>query len=226
MKLSLATLTLGISLACQVPAFAQQNSTTPNLLMTTVTFAANSNLGENGSTPSNVADGTTSTVFTFGDAYKGNPNPGLLSLSGFSAPSGIDSLVFYDYPTYGQRTASSVTIYTSTANTAGSLNTSDYTLLGTFALPTGANQTGFTEGTDAASSSGFDVLSGLGIAAGTQSLLFGLPDTNPQYGTALTEIQAFPAPEPSSWQCMIVLLAAAGGYGLVRRRQANSGKSC
>ena len=101
MKIHLATLTLGISLACQAPAFAQ-NSTTPNLLTTTTTFAANSNLGENGSTPSNVAEGTTSTVFTFGDTYAGqNPNPGLLSLSGFRAPNGIDSLVFFDYPTYG-----------------------------------------------------------------------------------------------------------------------------
>jgi hypothetical protein len=184
---------------------------------------ANSVFSSGAYSPSSVVDGlangATSTEFFFG-----NTDPELLSIAGFSAPAGIDSITFFNTQA-GQRAAPSVIIYTSTSDLTTDVNPADYTALNgglAFTLPTdaGVPPSSYTEGLDSASGGadfGFDTLTGLDIPVGTQSILFDFG--SPTQAAGLSEIQGFPAvPEPSTWAMMG--LGAVGLLFLARRRLA------
>jgi hypothetical protein len=223
MTLRTAALVTG---SCFLVSFAKASPTvsTPNIF-TAAPAAANSTI--NGAFPGSAAfaipgsvdDGTASQFF-FGDG-----GPEYLSLAGFDATDGIDSIVFFGN-TFSNRTSPSVTIYTSTSDEGNSLDPSDYTELGSgaFSLPTNTPETDSTypyttaddtyaDGTDSVTGRSYDVLSGLGIAAGTKSILFSFGGSAFGEGNGFTEIQAFPTsnvspiPEPNTWT---MLLAGVG----------------
>lgn len=176
----------------------------------------------NGSNP-----GVYTSEFVFADKASA-AQPDLLSISGFTASAGIDSITFFGTREYGSnRAETSVIIYTSTtdfATSADALNTANYTALNggiAFSLPTNASHSTFSEGVDSAGSTqDFDTLTGLDIPVGTESILFSFtrPGTS---GPGFSEIQGFAAvPEPSTW-----LLLGLGGVALIgfsRRFQRTS----
>jgi PEP-CTERM motif len=171
--------------------------------------------------PGSVDDGTPSQFF-FGDG-----GSEYLSLAGFDATDGIDSIVFFGN-TFSNRTSPGVTIYTSTTDEGNSLDPSDYTELGSsvFPLPTTDSlDNAYSEGVDPVSGRSYDVLSGLGIAAGTKSILFSFSGSVFGEGNGFTEIQAFPTsnispiPEPGTWA---MLLAGVGLLvGVLKFRNAS-----
>ena len=161
--------------------------------------------------------------------FSDNSTDSLLSLSGLSTPGGIDSIRFYDTEEYQPtRVAKTVTIYaSSTVPTVGSLlDSTQYTLVGTFPLPLGSNgyYSGGVDSNILAANPGYNPQPGgynqisygsydtlnLNIAAGTQSLLFDFgpaqSDGNGTLGQGFTEIQGFAAavPEPSTYALMIM----------------------
>ena len=163
--------------------------------------------------------------FFFGD-FAGDES---LSISNFSAPSGIATLRFFDTEEFEEsRVATSVVIYVSTTNYASNpvaaLNPAHYTALngGTaFNLPIGAGTDGayYSTGIDSAGDDGvsghYDDLS-LAIPAGTQSLLFDFG--SPGIGKGFTEIEGFaPVPEPSAYAMMV---AGMGLLGFCLRRKS------
>jgi hypothetical protein len=168
---------------------------------------ANSIFSSGAYSPSSVVDG----LANGGDStqfYFGNTNPELLSITGFSAPAGIDSITFFNTQA-GQRAAPSVIIYTSTSDLTNDLNPADYTALNgglAFTLPADASvpPSSYTEGLDSASGGadlGFDTLTDLNIPTGTQSILFDFGTVTQASG--LSEIQGFAAvPEPSTYALM------------------------
>jgi hypothetical protein len=186
----------------------------------------------------NVNDGTAS-QFYFNDGSTGST----LTFSGFSDPSGINSIRFYDGETYQvARVATQVTVYATSSTLTGAAleDESNYTEVGYFTLSTGPGgyYNGGVDANVAASNPGydpsgdytgtgygsFDTISGLGIAANTKEVLldFGpaqYSDQGYNVGQGFTEIQAFAAtPEPSTWAMMFGGLAILGFC--VRRKLA------
>jgi hypothetical protein len=153
-----------------------------------------------------------------------------LSISGFSAPSGIATLRFFDTEEYQEgRVATTVTIYASSTNYASStsavaLNTANYTALNggaAYTLPIGAGTDGayYSTGVDSTGDNGewgyYDDLA-VNIPTGTQSLLFDFG--NPGIGKGFTEIEAYAAaPEPSTYAMMF---AGAALVAFCLRRKA------
>ncbi len=181
--------------------------------VTATTTSSYENLFSSGTLNDNTSTGS---AFNDGDTQQG------ASFVWIKAPSGIGSLQFFDDPQYGaERTPTAVTVYSSTANTASTV-TGNYTLVGTFALNFVA-----TTGSQNVDSSGLQLnvatLSGLDIATGTQSLLLNFaPSLNtafndPNEGVALTEVESFAVPEPSSVHAMLALCFGALGF-IIRRR--------
>ena len=156
-----------------------------------------------------------------------------LSLSNFSAPSGIATLRFFDTEEYqDSRVAADVTVYYSLTNYAAQtsafvLNPANYTPLNggvAYTLPLGNGGSGqyYGTGIDSAPQPGlygyYDDLS-VPVPVGTQSLLFHFDSDG--IGKGFTEIQGFAAaPEPSTYAMM------AAGFVLLgfclRRRIAQS----
>jgi len=185
--------------------------------------------------PPNVDDLTTAQS-VFGDYNRGGGSntdldDQLMTITGFSAPTGIDSLVFFDTGNDYEpgRNATQVTIYYSTSE-IDSDNPSDYTaaLNGGAAYTLGLGSNGRYENA-ATDGSGvfYDTLS-LNIPGDAQSLLldfggenlaYALPDANDYYvGAGFSEIQAFAAaPEPSVYALMTAGLLALAGLGRLRR---------
>lgn len=167
--------------------------------------------------------------FFFADAANGTPQ--ILSLSGFDATAGIGSLRFYGEQEYEiRRVPLTVTIYTSLSSLSGtaSLTESNYSLLGTFALPATLdvpdNHAYYTSGTDSTGGDGnygkYDELDNLGIVAGTQSILFDFGGET-SGGEGMSEIQGFvEAPEPSSYSMLVAGLIL---FGLLASRKLAPG---
>ena len=179
------------------------DSSTPNIF-SGASVDANSIFSSGAYSPSSVVDGLANGAIST-EFFFGNTNPELLSIAGFSAPAGIDSITFFN-TNAGQRAAPSVIIYTSTSDLTNDLNPADYTALNggvAFTLPTdaGVPPSGYTEGLDSAASGadfGFDTLTGLDIPVGTQSILFDFG--SPVQAAGLSEIQGFAAaPEPGTY---------------------------
>jgi hypothetical protein len=179
-----------------------------------------------GDAPSNAVDLTGNGQFFFGDGQAGDQT---LSLTDFSAPSGIDTIRFFDTEEYEQgRLAQSVSIYTSTGATS-STSTADYTFLGTFSLPTISNAAGtngltYATPSYAGTSNGkydyYDDVTDLGIGADTKSILFDF-GTSPGIGYGFSEIEGFAAaPEPSTYALMGLGLAAFVLVARLRRLAA------
>lgn len=201
------------------------------------TVTVNSEYGESQFHKASVDDRSDSQFF-FGDYQRtGGSNTTiddqLMSLSGFDATTGIDSLRFYDGEQFEVgRVALQVTIYESSSDTT-SLNLADYTALNggnPFTLAVGAN--GFyIDGTSTNSGTHYDTLTDLGIAAGTQSLLFDFgperystggstPANGSDYhvGVGFKEIQGFAAvPEPGTYALLLGGVAALAGFMRLRR---------
>lgn len=169
-----------------------------------------------GDAPTNTVDLNGYGQFFFSDGQSFGTDL-TLSLSNFSAPSGIDTIRFFDTEEYETaRLATSVTIYTSTSETT-STSAADYTLLGTFSLPTMAgtpntNGLTYTTASYAGTTNGvfdyYDDVTNLGIAPSVKSILF---DFGPVHGIGdgFSEIQGFAAvPEPSTYALMALGLAA------------------
>lgn len=146
-----------------------------------------------------------------------------LSITGFN--SAIDSLRFFDTPSYTDRLGTDVIVYYSTSSTT-SLNPIDYTLVGTYELEDTSlhvydtatspvdNPAAGEPAVDTGATISFADASGLEIPAGTQSIL--LRFTSSSYrGLGLSEIQAFSIPEPST---MVMLMLGAATL-VTRRRQ-------
>lgn len=192
-----------------------------------LTVTASSTFSAFNFNPNLVVDGTTD-GHVFADT---GGEPQFMSITGFNAS--IDTLRFFDQPQFSERVAPGVTIYYSSVSTT-SLVPGDYTLLGSFVLPTLNIQNDPGGGDDIYATPTFDPidissgnqggngsvinyaeLTGLGIPAGTQSILLNLD--NNLFGTGLSEIQAYSViPEPSS----LVLLSGVALLGLgVRRRK-------
>jgi hypothetical protein len=171
-----------------------------------------------------VDTGTGYNQFFFGD-YQGSTSDEELSIAGFSAPSGIATLRFFDAEEYEDgRVATSVVIYASStdyAGNAGALTNGNYTALNggaAYNLPLGGNNGNghgnvyYSTGVDSAGDNGtwghYDDLS-VAVPAGTQSLLFDFQTNG--IGKGFTEIQGFAAvPEPSTYAMMFAGLVALG----------------
>jgi hypothetical protein len=179
----------------------------------------------------NVNDGTAS-QFYFSDSSTDST----LTFSGFSDPSGINSIRFYDAETYQvARVATQVTVYATSNTLTGTSALEDkgnYTEVGYFTLSTGPGgyYDGGVDANVAASHPGyapsgdytgtgygsFDTISGLNLSANTKEVLldFGAAqysDEGYNVGQGFTEIQAFAvAPEPSTYAMMLGGLAILG----------------
>jgi len=173
-----------------------------------------------------MVDGTTD-GHVFADNRNGNPQ--YISVTGFN--SAIDRLVLFDTPQFSERVSQSVDIYYSALNQT-SLVPGSYTFLGSYVLPTinisGTGGIGNDDQfatptfgpTDIASALQFGggqvvnyaELGGLGIPAGTQSILLDMGLN--LFGTGLSELQAYAVPEPTS----MALLLGAGVVALGLRR--------
>ena len=177
------------------------------------------------SVQSHVVDGTNSS-FVFADAGPVQT----MSISGFN--SAIDTLRFFDTPHYGARLAGAVKVsYSSTSQ--NSLDPTAYTFVGDYTLagfdadvpPDGNNDRYTNPTTDHPSANdpatneslfiNYEDASGLGIPAGTQSILLEFSSTGVTQGLGISEIQAFAVPEPAG---MMTLLVGAFSLMLVRRR--------
>ena len=227
------TVTLRTAIAatgfCFLASFAHAAGptvSTPNIF-SLATASANSGLTEYGvGDPASVNDGTTSQFFFNGPSDFGGPGSEYLSLTGFDATAGIDSIVFFGN-TFSNRTSPSVTIYTSSSDEAGSgaLNPSNYTELGSYDLPTSDTESVYSDGTDSVTGRSYDVLSGLGIAAGTESILFSFGGSVYGEGNGFTEIQGFPtsnvSPIPEPGTCTMLLAGAAILAGILRLRNTS-----
>ncbi len=177
----------------------------------TTQATANSTTTYGGFSVNSIDDRNGDTQFFFADAFTGSPE--ILSLSGFNATAGISTLRFYGQQEFEiRRVPLTVTIYTSAFTLTGtaSLTESNYTLLGTYALPATLdvpnNHAYYTTGTDSTGGDGnygkYDDLTNLGIAAGTKSILFDF-GVETQGGRGLSEIEGFAAvPEPSTYALM------------------------
>jgi hypothetical protein len=200
--------------------------------LSTAQATVSANTSYPGFSTAKVDDGTAN-GFVFGDYLRpgqtDTTNDQLMSITGFSDPSGISSLRFFDIDNYESgRVADQVTIYYSTsALTGNSLSTSAYTELGNYSLPISSttSNNAYTSGTTS-DGDAYDTLSGLLIPAGTTSILFdfgaernhnGGPSTdgtdpnNYNVGVGFEEIQAFaPIPEPSTNAMMLGALAILG----------------
>jgi Glycosyl hydrolase family 76 len=149
----------------------------------------------------NVVNGTNA-AFLFGDGT----GPQRLAISNFDAA--INTLRFFDTPSYFDRAASAVTIYYSAVKQL-SLLPANYISLGSFSLPT-TNLGGTAQGdvyqtatnpadhprsSDPGASPGavihYDQLTGLNIPAGTQSILLDFGANPAGIGFGFTEIDAF-----------------------------------
>jgi len=189
--------------------------------------AVSSSEYNSGDAPSNAVD-LGGNQFFFNDGQAGGTHE-TLSLTNFSDPDGIGTLRFYDTEEYEQgRLAQTVSIYTSTT-VESSTSAADYTFLGTYTLPTVANEPGtngltYTTASYAGTSNGsfdyYDDLTGLDIASDTKSILLDFGPT-PGIGYGFTEIQGFaPTPEPSTYAMMLGGLVLLGFC--VRRKLALS----
>jgi hypothetical protein len=160
-------------------------------------------------------DLTSSQAF-FGDYERGGTDPTsdtqLMTISNFSAPAGIGSLVFYDPNQYEPgRVATQVTVYYSLSDTTSQNPTNFVALNGGNPFTLALNSNGHY--TTASSGTYFDELTDLGIPSGAQSILldfgpdhYAYPQSNGSdyyVGVGFQEIQAFaPVPEPSTWALM------------------------
>jgi hypothetical protein len=144
----------------------------------------------------NVVD-RSNAAFRFADLS----GPQRLAISNFNAA--INTLRFFDTPSYSGSTASSVTIYYSPARQLA-LTPASYTELGVFALPTtsGVYQTPTSPadhpratdpGGNPALTIDYDQLTGLTIPAGTQSILLDFGSNPTGLGFGFSEIQALGA---------------------------------
>jgi hypothetical protein len=195
---------------------------------------------------SNIDNLSGSGEFVFGDyARFSDPpvNPSVndqrMSITGFSDPTGIGSLRFFDGANYEVgRVATQVTIYYSkSAATGNSLNLSDYHVLNggvAYTLSADLNSNnGYQDGTDVATGINYDELTGLSIPIGTKSILLDFGAERDGYnastyftGAGFAEIQAFGdavvVPEPSTWAMMFAGLAF---LGVCIRRKSGSAKA-
>jgi hypothetical protein len=193
---------------------------------------------------SNVDNLSAGGQFVFGDYHRNgsttNPvvNDQLMSISGFSDPTGIGSLRFFDLNQYEVgRVATQVTLFYTKATLTGAaaLNPANYLVLNggaAYSLPTDLNSNnGYTGGTDAASGVNYDTLTGLSVPTGTKGILLDFGAERDAYngntyfvGSGFQEIQAFGdavvVPEPSTWAMMIGGLAFLGLC--IRRKSAST----
>jgi hypothetical protein len=185
--------------AAPVPSHGPGRLAERNVFSAGTSVAVSNSFASAAHSGGNLVDGTRR-AFVFGDAAAER-----VALGGFHGP--ISRLRFFDAPSYTGRTPASVTIYYS-ASTRPSLETGDYTKLGTFPLPVVGdeyeNPTRPPEHPDAGEPAshpgatiGFCDLDGLSIPADAQSLLL---DFSKGGGDAdgLKEIQAFRPKVPST----------------------------
>ena len=186
-----------------------------------------------------VDGGAASFIFADGNATE------YANISGFTVATGktLSTLRFFDEPGYNSRTSPSVTIYTATNGTTSvSPTATGYTMLGTFALPYGANSGGdspddYQTATSPADTSVnnnkgtifYDTLTGLNIPAGTNSILFSFAQ-DPNFvggpgGTSLSELQGFvtATPEPSSVVALGLGFLGMGALALKARKRGMTG---
>lgn len=142
--------------------------------------------------------------------WQDNDTEQRVSISGFN--SSIDSLRFFDAPSYTDRLGQDVAVYYS-ASSISSLTPGDYTSLGTYILSADPhyygtatspvdNPTAGEPAVNTGATISFVEISGLGIPAGTQSILLRFSPSSHR-GIGLSEVQAFAVPEPSA---MIMLM--------------------
>lgn len=222
-----------VSIALFVPlAVRGQLITDANVFNTgahEATVTMSTEYGEGQFPRQDAVDRTTSQTF-FGDYQRGGTDPSsdvqLMTISNFSAPTGITSLVFFDPNQYEPgRVATQVTIYYSFSNTTSQDTTAFFALNGgnpyTLALSSGGHYTTASSGTY------FDELSSLAIPAGVQSLLldfgpdreaYGGGPTDYHVGVGFQDIQAIAAvPEPSSYAMFAASLMGLVGWLRLRR---------
>jgi hypothetical protein len=157
-----------------------------------------------GQFPTSNVDDKTAGAFYYSDQRNVPVTDQYMSMSGFNAGSGINSINFYDGAVYEpERVATQVKIWYSTTANGNSLDPSNYTALNgglAFNLPiSGGGNNSYVSGTDTATGINYDTLSGLGIPAGTESLLFDFgtdrTDSNGfTLGMGFSEIQALGTP--------------------------------
>lgn len=184
--------------------------------------------------PSNLTDSST-TPFVFAD---NGLSPETVSITGFN--SAIGTLRFFDAPDFLYRNSPSVVVgYSSTANAGVGgvytlLNSGNPLVLATsnggqdYLTATSPAQTQLGPASTGTNTIHFSDLTGLGIPAGTQSLMLTFTqapaDTtnNGQLsGAALTEIQGFaPVPEASTTVGFGLILAMGGLAFVARKRSA------
>ena len=237
LNLGLSFLTLAaLGLAAVSPTQAQTTADA-NILKGTSVTATNPFPNATLAVPGNLTNGAT-TPFVFAD---NGVSPETVSITGFT--SALDTLRFFDAPDFLYRTSPSVVVGYSSATNAGVAGT--YTLLNggsplllatsnggqDYLTATNPAQTQAGPASSGANTIHFSDLTGLGIPAGTQSLLLTFtqapadPTNNGQLsGAGITEIQGFAAavPEASTTLSFGVLLALGGLVVAVRKRSAKA----
>ena len=210
----IAALTLGA-----LPASAVVTVGDSNIFNSSLTVAVSGTFDNAAFDASHLVDGTNN-AFVFD-----NSNISQASISGFN--SGIETLRFFDTPSYTDRLVLSVDVYFSSSLTS-SLLIGDYTYEGSYIVGPSTDGDLYVNKTDPAEHPlasdpatvpanviGYADVTGLSIPDGTQSIL--LVTTAPRdIGAGLSEIQGFAAvPEPSS----AALLGLAGLVLGLRRRK-------